>query len=222
MAHKTIYIKDEKKDLYDRAVRYSGEKSLSSLLEKIVEKTVKENEENLRDALMMVAAERSGVTSHIGTIIDLAKKSISKENWNRAEYIMDIFEEKGFFKDGEWKGTKGDSEAGSDYFWMETMVQDDDSSLNEMYELATSPKFKEIEEEVNTKKKKVDQLSEMIVKELPKILLELKNIDKEKFLEGLSKFDNNLEKALYLINYAEDMVPGWSLIEKNGSKENGK
>ncbi len=204
MANKTIYIKDEKIDLYDKAVQYSGEKSLSSLLENVVEKIVKENEENLRDAIMMVAAERSGITAHIDIVIDYAKRAISKEIWDRAEHILDIFEEKEFFKDGMWMGTEGKPETGSNYFWMETMVEDEDNSLDEMYRLATSPRFKEIEGEVKKKEELMGRLIRVIVKEWPDLIIKkAKGLDKVKFLKDLSEKDNDLLKVMYIMDIAK-------------------
>lgn len=204
MANKTIYIKDEKVDLYDKAVQYSGEKSLSSLLENAVEKIVKENEENLRDAIMMVAAERSGATSKVGIVIDYARRSISKEIWDRAEHILDIFEEKEYFRDGMWMGIEGKAEAECEYFWMETMVHDENDSLDEMYKLATSPKFKEIEEEIKKKEELTSRIIEVLIKEWPDLIMKkAKGIDKEEFLKNLSKEENDLLKFIYITDIAK-------------------
>lgn len=204
MANKTIYIKDEKVDLYDKAVQYSGEKSLSSLLENAVEKIVKENEENLRDAIMMVAAERSGATSKVGVVIDYARRSISKEIWDRAEHILDIFEEKEYFRDGMWMGIEGKAEAECEYFWMETMVHDENDSLDEMYKLATSPKFKEIEEEIKKKEELTSRIIEVLIKEWPDLIMKkAKGIDKEEFLKNLSKEENDLLKFIYITDIAK-------------------
>ncbi len=204
MANKTIYIKDEKVDLYDKAVQYSGEKSLSSLLENAVEKIVKENEENLRDAIMMVAAERSGATSKVGIVIDYARRSISKEIWDRAEHILDIFEEKEYFRDGMWMGIEGKAEAECEYFWMETMVHDENDSLDEMYKLATSPQFKEIEEEIKKKEELTSRIIEVLIKEWPDLIMKkAKGIDKEEFLKNLSKEENDLLKFIYITDIAK-------------------
>lgn len=204
MANKTIYIKDEKVYLYDKAVQYSGEKSLSSLLENAVEKIVKENEENLRDAIMMVAAERSGATSKVDIVIDYARRSISKEIWDRAEHILDIFEEKEYFRDGMWMGIEGKPEASGDYFWMETMVHDENDSLDEMYKLATSPKFKEIEEEIKKKEELTSRIIEVLIKEWPDLIMKkAKGIDKEEFLKNLSKEENDLLKFIYITDIAK-------------------
>lgn len=200
MANKTIYVKDEKVELYDKAVQYSGEKSLSSLIEKVVEETVKKNEENLRDAIMMEAAERSGgAMGNIGVVIDYAKRAISKEIIDKAEYILDIFEAKDFFKDGEWIGAKGKPESESvalnNYFWYETLVEDDSSALDEMYKIATGPEFKEMEQEVISSEKRAGMLIE-VVKQL--ILKKVSDAFGKKFLEELSKLDEN-EQAEYIL-----------------------
>ena len=97
---------------------------------------------------MMEAAERSGGDmENIGVVIEYAKRAISKEILDRAEHILDVFEELGFFKEGKWWGIEGSTKPKSDYFWYETLVEHDSSALDEMYEIAIGPKFKEMEQE---------------------------------------------------------------------------
>lgn len=61
-------------------------------------------------------------------------------------------------------GTEGKPETGSNYFWIERLVEDENKPLDKMYELATSPRFKEIEEEVKNEEELTNMLIEIMVK----------------------------------------------------------
>ena len=194
MAGKTIYVNPEEEYLYEKAVKYSDQKSLSALVKKTVKIIVEENERNFRDALMIMAADRGGVTANIGFLIETAKKSISKELLDRADHRLDVFEYKGLFENGIWKGpeVKGGSD---DWFWYVTIVQDDDSSLEEMYNIAISQEFNEMEKDY---KKRLEVLSEFLQ---TVIFKKAQNIDKEKILKEISDL-NEGKRIDYLINLA--------------------
>jgi len=192
----TIYVKPEKKYLYDKAVKYSGQKSLSSLVEKTVKSVVEENERNFRDALMIMAADRSGVTSNIGILIGTAKKSISKELLDRADHVLDVFEDKGLF-DGIWKGPKSKSGDG-DWFWYVTMVEDDDSDLEEMYNIAISQEFNEMEKDYKKREELLSKLLKLADKyekahdvDKENILKEFSDLGDEKIVDFFMRLVNN-------------------------------
>jgi len=194
MAGTSIYIKPEKKYLYDKAVKYSDENSLSALFEKTVENIVEENERNFRDALMLMAVDRGSVTSAIGLLIEIAKKSISKGLLDRADHTLDVFEYKGLFENDIWKGPKvrGGSD---DWFWYVTMVEDDDSSLEEMYNIAISQEFNEMEKDYKKREELISELLQAV------IFKKAQNIDKEKILKEISDLDEG-KRIDYLINLA--------------------
>ena len=209
MAGRTIYVKPEKEYLYDKAVKYSGQKSLSSLIEKTIDNLIQENERNFRNALMIMAADRSGVTSSIGLLIELAKKSISKELLDRAEHVLDVFEDKGLFN-GIWKGPK--SRGGDDdWFWYVTMVEDDDSNLEEMYNMAISQEFNEMEKDY----KKREELISELLKKMDKFK-KAQNIDKEKILKEISDLGEG-EIIEYLANLVTNLNPN-KLKDKEDKK----
>lgn len=191
MAGRTIYVKPEKEYLYDKAVKYSGQKSLSSLIEKTIDNLIQENERNFRDALMIMVADRSALPSNLGLLVELAKKSISKELLDRAEYVLEIFEYKGLFENGIWKGPK--ARGGDNDWWYVTMVEDDDSDLEEMYNIAISQEFNEMEKDY---KKREKIISEYL---LALIFKEAQNIDKEKISKEFSNLDEG-EKMDYITN----------------------
>jgi hypothetical protein len=193
MAGRTIYVKPEKEYLYDKAVKYSGQKSLSSLIEKTIDNLIQENERTFRDALMIMAADRSGVTANIGFLIEAAKKLISKELLDRAGRVLDIFEYKGLF-DGIWKGPKARG-GDNDWFWYVTMVEDDDSDLEEMYNMAISQEFNEMEKDYKKREELISESLQAV------IFKKAQNINKEAILKEISDLDEG-KKINYLINLA--------------------
>lgn len=214
----TIYVKPEKKYLYDKAVKYSGQRSLSSLVEKTVKSVVEENERNFRDALMIMAADRGGVTRAIDLLIEIAKKSFSKELLDKADHTLDVFEYSGLFIDGVWKGPKARG-GDNDYFWYVTMVDDDDSSLEEMYNIAISQEFNEMEKDYKKREGFVSELLQAV------IFKKAQNIDKEKILKEISGLDEG-KRMDYFENLAArlniDTLKELSKILKAMEDENEK
>ena len=196
MAGKTIYVNPEEEHLYEKAVKYSDQKSLSALVKKTVESIVEENERNFRDALMIMATDRSGVPSAIGHLIEIAKKSFSKELLDRAGHVLDVFEDKGLF-DGIWKGPKARG-GDNDWFWYVTMVEDDDSDLEEMYNMAISQEFSEMDEDYKKREKFISELMQAVMSKKPQ------NIDKEKILKVISAVEEG-KSIDYCINLATNL-----------------
>ena len=218
MAGRTIYVKPEKEYLYDKAVKYSGQKSLSSLIEKTIDNLIQENERNFRDALMIMAADRSGVTANIGFLIEMAKKSFSKELLDKADHTLDVFEYKGLFESAIWKGPK--IKGGSnDYFWYVTIVEDDDSSLEEMYNIAISKEFNEMEKDYKKREGLISNLLQAVV------FKKAQNIDKEKILNEISGLDEG-KRIDYFENLAAklniDTLKEMSIILKAVEDKNEK
>jgi len=191
MAGKTIYVNPEEEYLYEKAVKYSDQKSLSALVKKTVESIVEENERNFRDALMIMAADRSGVTSAISLLIEIAKKSFSKELLDKADHTLDVFEHKELFVDGIWKGPK--ARGGSNNFWYVKMVEDDDSDLEEMYNMAISQEFNEMEEDY---KKREELLSNLL--KLEAKYKKANNVEKEKILKNISDLGDEKIVKLFM------------------------
>jgi len=218
MSGKTIYVKPEKEYLYDKAVKYSGQKSLSSLIEKTIDNLIQENERNFRDALMIRATDRSVPTSAIGLLTEIAKKSFSRELLDKADHTLDVFEYNGLFVDGVWKGPKVRG-SDDDSFWYVTMVGDDDSSLEEMYNIAISQEFNEMEKDYKKREGFISELLQAV------ILKKARNINKEKILKEISGLDEgkridyfeNLAAKLN-INTSEEMLKILKAMEDKNDK----
>lgn len=218
MAGKTIYVNPEEEYLYEKAVKYSDQKSLSALVKKTVESIVEENERNFRDALMIMAADRGGVTPAIESLIEIAKKSFSKELLDKADHTLDVFEYKGLFENNIWKGPK--IKGGSnDYFWYVTIVEDDDSSLEEMYNIAISQEFNKMEKDYKKREGLISELLKTV------IFKKAKNINKEKILKEISGLDEG-KRMNYFENLAArlniDTLKEMSKILKAMEDENEK
>jgi len=200
MARKTIYIKPEKENLYERAVKYSGQKSLSAFFEKTVEDIIEKNEKDFRKSLLIVALEYSPPPSIIGELIGLAEKLLSKELLDEAAHALEIFEFKGLLEGGTWKGPKAGRD--DDFIWSRA-EEDDDSWLEEMYSIAISPEFKEMEKEYNNFLAILDGPIDILLKEdLTKY-----GLDKGKIMKDISNLKDNTEKITYLLNILLPLKP---------------
>ena len=212
MSGKTIYIKPEKKNLYERAVKYSGQKSLSALIEKTVEDIIEKNEEDFRKALLIVALKYSPPPSIVGELIGLAEKLLSKELLDEAALALEIFEFKGLLEGAIWKGPKAGRD--DDFIWSRA-DQDDDSWLEEMYSIAISPEFKEMEKEYNESNKKFLAFLDGPLDILLKEDLTKYGLDKGKIMKDISNLKDNTEKVTYLLNILLPLKPSNERDVKN-------
>lgn len=159
MARKTIYIKPDKEELYEQAVKLSDEKSLSAVIEKAVQKIVWEKGVYLKDALFaktldLLSWPKDFPTMIIYRFIQISFGSLPDELLDKADYILEIFEYKKLLNscDGIWKSNEENE--------MKIFEYDGDLEwLEEMYELTTSPKFEEYEKEYHREiKEKIENL----------------------------------------------------------------
>jgi len=145
MARKTIYVKPENEDLYEKAVNLSDEKSLSALVENAIKKVIEEKGNQFWEALFVKIMEfETDCTDHnkIYFLNRIALDELPDNLLRKAEKTLEIFRFKGFLEDNIWKGPNSERE----YNILSEEI-DIAEWLDEMYELAISPEFKKNKEE---------------------------------------------------------------------------
>lgn len=185
MARKTIYIKPDKEELYEKALKYSNEKSLSAIIEKAVEKIVSEKEKYLRDALLIKVLKRTGAPRIFFELVTIAKRSIPEEVLKEADYILDVYEFKKIFDrlNGNWKGPETGFEGHRSMVFERAFYEDDIGWLDEMYSIATSDTFKKYKDEYT--------------EEIKNDLLRMKeDIGNEKFAKIIEQSYKNYERSI--------------------------
>ncbi|MFW6016352.1 MAG: hypothetical protein ACOCRK_07920 [bacterium] len=103
MARKTIYIKDDKEHLYDKALKLSGERSLSAIFEKVVEELVQEKSADLQEALYVIIMKDLKRDLHDTVFIRMGLHFIPDDLLMEASYIVDILRHFHFLNNNIWK-----------------------------------------------------------------------------------------------------------------------